>query len=110
MDHEHGKYLTDEMEPHVDHELHCPFCGHNNIEVYDENDGYGRHTVSFMCDIEQVDWAPKGYLGCDVTIEINDYNVEECKEEYRKLGELNGKQKNRITNVEDVDGGNKENG
>jgi len=80
-------YRIETTPAHVDRELNCPFCGHNNIEVHDENDGYGRHIVSFMCDAELAEESTKGFLGCDVTIEINDYNVEECKMEYRRLHE-----------------------
>jgi hypothetical protein len=77
--------LVETEEPHIDRDLSCPFCGHNCIEVYDQNDGYGRHIVSFMCDTELDDDSPKGYSGCDRTIEIYEDSVADCKADYRQL-------------------------
>ena len=93
----------DDTPPHVDRELNCPFCGHNFIEVLDDNDGYGRHIVHFECDTELVEGSPKGFLGCGRSIELYEDTVEECKADYRRLNELLPQEKNASTDC--VDGG-----
>lgn len=79
-------YLTEQAEPHVDRNLRCPFCWHNFIEVIDENDGYGRHIVSFACDQEFNEDKTK-VLGCGIIIELYENTVEECKQEYMTLNQ-----------------------
>lgn len=81
---EENPHLFKEDEPHVDRDLMCPFCGHNFIEVIDENDGYGRHRVSFECDTE-FNEDKTMVLGCGRSVELYEDSVEECKADYREL-------------------------